>query len=355
MTNIVVNGDFLAGLTSWYISSSSVTRNADGNRDIGSAEIDSVAAISNLYQTVTAPGCTAGENQLVRLRYAMKQAGGNATKPLTVQVLDASLNVYYSASHVPAAYVTDKWLEVNATFNVPATVAIKIQIGVAKDTTGFKWRVDNVSLEEADIASGSCEDLTLELRKRRADLGAIKHPLARYKDAVNQAIRECPRSMWQETWDESVVTVDDVRKYDLSALSGLTESRQVSGVWMETEAVDGRFLPIATWRVEDAGTFCYLVLDDDPPEGRKLRIRYLLAPAELDCDDRANVTIVDRDWLLAAAMTTLLMEADPTREDANWLAQQLSIWDAKRRAREAQVMHRRTDEVYGRTNWSRRR
>ena len=38
------------------------------------------------------------------------------------------------------------------------------------------------------FAFASCGDFTAELRKRRDDIGGIKHPLARYKEIVNQEV-----------------------------------------------------------------------------------------------------------------------------------------------------------------------
>jgi hypothetical protein len=205
-------------------------------------------------------------------------------------------------------------------------------------------------VEEAAILSGSCEDLTLELRKLRGDLAAVKHPLPRYKEAVNQAIREAPPSMWQEVNSNTLIhTVEDQYEYDLSGVDYLTRPFQVRNVYIEDD--DGEPSEIGRWRIDSAGSALTLVLDSEPVELRHVRIKYLSPWPALDCTDRDDTTALDREWIVFKAMTILLMEADPQREDPNWLAQQLTFRDAQRQAREGLVRKRSEPSQYRTTNW----
>ena len=64
---------------------------------------------------------------------------------------------------------------------------------------------------------GSCLDFTLELRKRRRDTSAIKHPISRYKEIVNQAIGMAPRSLWRHYIHNGTLTVEEQLRYPVGA------------------------------------------------------------------------------------------------------------------------------------------
>jgi hypothetical protein len=90
--------------------------------------------------------------------------------------------------------------------------------------------------------------------------------------------------------------------------------------------------------VEDALGVLTLVLDEDPPEAdRTILVKYILPHEALDCTDDEDETTLDREWLLARAMTLLLLEADPMLEDAGYIERELQRWDAVRQAREAEA------------------
>ena len=126
----------------------------------------------------------------------------------------------------------------------------------------------------------------------------------------------------------------------IAAVTAITQRAQVRTVWMEGS--DDHFYPIGRWHVEDELGTLTLVLDENPPEaGRVLRIESLRAHEELDCGDYDDVTTLDRQWILAKAATILLLEADPSVEDASYLAAEIQRWDMVRQGREAELRGRR--------------
>ena len=189
------------------------------------------------------------------------------------------------------------------------------------------------------ITTHSCADFVKELRWRTRDYHQLHWSEDRYQGAVNQAIRESPRPLWQVDIDTSIVTVDDTRRYALAALTTVTEANQVQRIWLEGS--DDHYYPLARWHVEDdAGTLTLVIHEDPPDEDLTIRIEYVEPWTALDCSG-SGTTDLDPDWLIAKAMTILLLEADPTLMDAAWLDRQLGVWDAKRMQVEREQGRRR--------------
>lgn len=75
-----------------------------------------------------------------------------------------------------------------------------------------------------------------------------------------------------------------------------------------------------------------LVLDDLPPaEDRTMRVEYLMPFVPISCDDPADFTALDEDWLVAKGMTVLLEQADPDMADPALTAESLAYYRARMR------------------------
>jgi hypothetical protein len=165
----------------------------------------------------------------------------------------------------------------------------------------------------------------------------ILHPQARYQGAINQAIRESPSFVWPTSIDTSITTVADQRRYALSGVTDLVDRDGLRKVWVEDDD-DAHFYERGRYHIEDdAGTLTLVFHEDPDAAGLTVRLEYYAEAAELDCADPTDTTALDREWLLARAMTLLLLEADPRMEDPGWLTNALNTWDMKRQAREQQL------------------
>ena len=178
------------------------------------------------------------------------------------------------------------------------------------------------------ITTNSCAFFVKELRRRSRDFHQLHWQESSYRAAVNEAIRQAPRPLWQVDIDTSIVTIDDTRRYALAALTTVTKPDQVQRVWMEGD--DDHEYPRDRWHVEDdAGTLTLVIHEDPPDEDLTIRIEYIKPWTVLDCTGVVT-TSLDPDWLIAKAMTILLMESDPTQVDSAWINWQLQVWDAER-------------------------
>ena len=178
------------------------------------------------------------------------------------------------------------------------------------------------------ITTNSCAYFVKELRSRTRDFHQLHWTETRYRGAVNQAIREAPRALWLVDIDTSITTVDDTRRYALAALTTITKPDQVQRISLEGS--DDHYYPLGRWHVEDdAGTLTLVTHENPPDEDLTIRIEYVKPWTVLDCTG-TGTTALDPDWLIAKAMTVLLLESDPSLVDAAWLTFQLQVWDAQR-------------------------
>lgn len=336
-TDLITNGEFATDLTDWVTGlggAPATWTNSNFVSPPGSAKIQAAAGNPTLlYQEVTTPVGSARE---WTIRYSIYN-GSNATQPLLVRVWTPAGVYYWSLSHPAATTPKAVWLTFEDSFVMPAAETVYVEFYQAAPDQ--YWLVDDVALLYMGVDVSSCPDLSLELMHRRHDLGGIKHAEARYHAMVNRAIAEAPRTLWAQDVDTSLTTVAEQRRYSLAALTDITDTRQVLRVLVEGR--DDHFYEIGRWRIENAAGVLTLVLDEDPPAAdRTMRIEYILPHEALDCTDDTDVTSLDREWLLAKAMTLLLLEADPTLEDANLIGRQLQHWDQVRAGREVEVGRR---------------
>lgn len=123
----------------------------------------------------------------------------------------------------------------------------------------------------------------------------------------------------------------------MAGIAAIVAPDQVWQVFIDDASDEAHELEIGRWFVEDDDGVLTLVLDNDPPDAdRTITIYHIDPPSALDCEDEDETAEVDREWLLAKAMTILLTEADPTLESPEQIAQDLTIWDMRRQARERQ-------------------
>lgn len=335
MGNLLTNGLFDSSMTGWTTGSGDAAwTGAMGKPHPGCVLLGSTDE-SNIYQEVAV---TSGHYLLTywlrtlsipdneQQSAEVKVEAGTAQ--LHTQYIYTANNVWYLFAH-----------------NIPApTGTLKITLKVKQ--TGFAY-FDTVGLTL--VTGGEFYPLLQRLRNLRRDPVAIKHSDYAYESAINRAIQDAPMSFWQPQVDVSVSTVADQRRYALS-LTGLTQPNQVRRVWMDD--VSDYDLPLGRWQVEDDGGVLTLVLDSDPPEaGRVLSIEYL-APGSLLVYPWDSTTL-DVEWLLARAMTLLLLDADPQIEDPNLLGQQLTYWDALRQNRERELVNQtpRPSQTFRSTPW----
>jgi len=330
MANLVVNGTFDTDLSDWTTAGGvhPTWSNVYGHLATGSAEF------------LPAGGTGSELTQLVDIDVA----GWYRLSFWLLMVKDITNPPFFTAGAWNWQVIIDdppteedQWRNYEYEIYLPAMTDMDLKfIGY----TNYDYYLDEVVLEVVPSTPNTCQELCWELAKRRRDFGRLFHPEARYQEIVNQVIAEAPRSMWQRDVDTSLTTVLQQRRYSMAAITAITETRQVRRVFVEDP--DGHDYEIGRWRVEnDLGTLT-LVLDEDPPAAdRDLLIEYIAPHDTLDCTDDTDTTTLDREWLLARAMTALLLEADPQLEDPKLIAADLQRWDAIRQAREQEVGLRR--------------
>jgi hypothetical protein len=180
-----------------------------------------------------------------------------------------------------------------------------------------------------------CSDLVQELQKRRRDITAAKHPEARYKEIITDAVNTAPSRVWAtdhvdldavlgQYWYELASTVEQpeyVQRVFVHSEVDTGEEQEIIGRWTAQFGNDGNV---------------YLGLDEAIYDGCILRVEYRKPPAFPVCDS-ASTMPVDREWALCHAVALLLMEADLSLESMESIDRDLQYWDARRVAREAMI------------------
>jgi PKD repeat protein len=196
--------------------------------------------------------------------------------------------------------------------------------------------IDSVEMEP--LPEELCPGLVHEVQKRRRDPNTTKHPEERYKEVVTQAVNRSPSSLWQtdyvdiktesdQYWyqlESAVQKPEHVKRVLVHRIVGTDTEEEVIGRWTTEFGQDG---------------YVYLQLDEPTYDGCILRVEYAQYPDFPACTYAITLPI-DREWVLCRATTLLLMEADPVLEPPELIERDLQYWDAKRVAREAEVVPR---------------
>jgi hypothetical protein len=249
-------------------------------------------------------------------------------------------------NHAPYLHTLGEWHQFSFDLNLPVSESVLIYFEAQAQVMHF--HLDHVSLASIPDED-SCRELAMELALYRNDPAMLKHSYRRYRAAVNEAIREAPRSLWRMTQDISLTTAEDTRRYTMALITTLEDAHDLRLV--EIEGADGHYQPVGRWWVEGPPGDLTLRLDETPTPDRTIMLHYVRRPDELDCEDEDDTTWLDREWLLAKAMTLLLLEADRQLEDPRHLSEQLQLWDGKRQAREAQEGRRWGPEKVRTRRW----
>ena len=164
-------------------------------------------------------------------------------------------------------------------------------------------------------------ELKLELQKQSLDLGQAKRPEARYGEALNRALSFYPRILWALVVDGTTVdTTADTREIALSGISDISKADQVRRVWIDDS--DGEKRLVARLEVQDNDGAITIVLDTAPDDAYDVTVEYQKPPTAMSGDSDNNTT--DDEWLIAKAMSLLLVEADWTIEEAEKVLTQLA-------------------------------
>jgi hypothetical protein len=345
MADYVINGTFSSGISSWTTGEGGApaTWNGfDGYQTPGCARIEAAAGSPTvLYQVLTTPALT---TYWWRIRYALKPGTGaeENSQPnyFTIRIWDGAGNKYYE--YVPApTKLPEGWSYFSADVLLPPSTEMQAHFQqLAEDGA---WYVDDVSLQPIAVESGwNCENLALELMKRRNDLAGLKHGPERYHQVINQAIAATPRALWRMDQNEAIATLADTYRYSLAAVAGLSRPEQVVQVRYKASGGDVA-VGFGPWGIEDDEGTLSLVIAEPLAAGGTFQVSYLTPWSQLDCADLTDTTNLDAEWLLARAMTLLLAEADSllTGEDPAEVARDLQYWDAIRQAREQEIARER--------------
>lgn len=192
--------------------------------------------------------------------------------------------------------------------------------------------------------------LKLELQKRCLDLGMIQRPDARYGEALNYALSQYPRELWQLNVNGTTLdTVADQREYALAGITYLAAANQVRRVWIDDS--DGVKRETGRYEVQDNAGTLTLVLDEPPDGAYDITIEYWRPPVEMS--GAFDKTTADDDWLLAKAMLALMGDADWTINDPQQVVAALQFWNARLMARQGQLLRerRRTSRRPRTTAW----
>ena len=335
MANLILNAGFLTDLGSW--TAFQTNWDAAGAVTPGSAKLMTNTAY--ITQSFTVP---AGDDRDLVISWWARISGaapGNAYHMAKLDDGTAVERVVWISVMAPGPSMTGQWERYSGRFRALAgnTIALRFD-NASVPTPNSYWYLDDIFVGEADDLT-SCESLVLELAKRRRDPSFTKHPRWRYEELVNQAISETPRCLWRLEVDDSLLTVEETRRYSLAGLVDLERRDQVVRAWMED--TEGHFLELADWWAEETTAGVTLALDEDPPEAdRTIRVEYLRPHAALDCTDESDLTTADRQWVLARAMVLLLLEADADIEPPQLLQAELQRWDQVRAGRETELRGR---------------
>lgn len=352
MTELISNGELRTALTDWVVSDVD-HQEEDGDKTVGCAELDSVTGAASLHQDITSSTITGASEYLVAFLFSFKKTDGEPGVDLVATLGTPGGEIYTTITieHELIPYLEDVWHRYAAYALVPVTAALRVTFTAANDPEVSLWRLSDISVDEADPTydTETRGGMMQRLQALRHDPAGMKHRKSRYESVVDQAQREVPKSMFKRDIDTSLVTIADTRRYSLVSLNDtLYRAYQLRAVHLENSS-DGHFYPIGMWFVEDNYGVLMLVLDRDPVEaGLTIKLEYIRIPA---VTGGGVDMVVDEDWIEAKCMTQLLLEADPVREDPNWLGAQLQMWDAKRQALELKYRHRRKPDMMRSTDW----
>lgn len=358
MTELISNGGFRTALTDWVVSNVD-HQEEDGHETIGCAELDSVTGAASLYQDITSSTITGATEYLVAFLFSFKKTGGAPGIDLVATLGTQAGEIYATITieHELIPYVEDEWHRYAAYVLVPITETMRVTFTAANDADVNLWRISDVSVDQAHPTYDftTRRDIAKRLMTLRHDTSCVKHYRNRYTEVVSQAQREVPKSMFFLDIDTSISTVADRKRYSMAGITAILEAYQVRRVWLEDSENDELYHEVGLWYIESdygpdvAEWQLTLVLERDPVEaGLTIRLEYLRIPEETS--GTANICL-DQDWMVAKCMTQLLLEADSVREDPNWLATQLQLWDAKRQALELKYRQRRRPEMMRSTDW----
>jgi hypothetical protein len=347
MTNIVSNPGFETNTAGWTLTKASRLPN-DGKNTVGCVTMTPDAGgAAVLSQALTTPGITGVNAYDAKVSFAFKPTPGQPIKALAVTITDGSGYVWYTytTGATQGGYV---WHEVVGETILPVSTALTITFTVALGVDTSWWRIDDVCVDIQAPGWAARPELIEELRRLRHDAVMVKHTLQRYQSALNEALRTAPRKLWLTMIDDSLVTVADQVEYDLTTVSELLQRDWLTRV--DIEDSDGNAQPTARYEVLDSEGDLTLVLDTAPTEDDLTIWLHFSLPHDPLSDD-VTMTSCNRDWLIAKAMTILLLEADPQDEGEQWLATQLNMWDAKRKSHEARLGKRRPAGKARTFNW----
>lgn len=353
VTNLITNGDFDTDLSGWNTTDFAYRYDVYHGAP-GSAYADLQAKIAVTMSQQPTTGGNSGTMYLHRFSMYVKPEL-SPIKDFVLNVFEPLGATFFQESiDIP---LSDEWILIEREFAIEGDTTIQVSFsipGVTDPSGDYKYQgnplLDDISLEditsETEAATNSCGELVWELQKRRTDWQAVKMEQGRYPEALNRAISLAPRPLWPQVVDTSLATVEEQRRYSLAALTDIVDTQQVRSVYIEGS--DDHYYEIERWQVEDNAGALTLVLDNDPAdEGLTIKLVYITEPTQVDCTDQ-NLTIdIDREWVLAQAMTLLLLEADSqlTGEDPARIERQLVYWDQARAGRERTERRRPTGRV----------
>jgi len=345
MIDLILNGEFTVNMNDWTVVSSVVRSVAHFNVAPASALFDvAVPGTAEMWQQFVTP-VTGPYWWTLKFCHYGSAAASNGWAKMRVRVFNTGvgLPVYHDAYY--KYKVVDTWQTESAPFVMPISATCKIWFSTPLGAADYVY-VDSISLTSVDYAPTTRQGMLWELQKRRRDWGSVKHATERYLEIINFALAQAPMNLWRVDTDISVLSVADTTDYRLASLAAITNPRQVRRVWLHDGETPGQYNQLGNWTVEEdwAGTplirELHLVLDEAPgTAGRIIKIEYYRPHDELT-DDSDVSTLIDWEWLMAKAMTLLLLEADPSFEPFEQMERDLKYWDAKRMEREALIMPR---------------
>jgi len=344
MSDLILNGEFTIDLSDWTVVASVVRSVAHFNVAPASALFSvPVAGTAAMRQDVATP---AGGPYWWTLKFSHygRAAATNGWAKMRVQIY----NVGISPSYLDYYYkydTVDTWKTESSAFVMPPSTNIRIYLSTPLAVGDYVY-VDSISLTSAAYAPATRQGLMWELQKRRRDWGSVKHVSTRSLEIINFALAQAPMRLWRVDEDITTLSVADTTRYSLAALTAITNPRQVRRVWLHDGETPGAYDQIGRWTIEEdwAGTpltrTLYLVLDEAPATaGTIIKIEYFRPHDELT-DDEDYAVLIDWEWIIAKAMTLLLLEADPTLEPPEQIERDLRYWDQQRAQREVLVMPR---------------
>lgn len=339
--NLVVNGDFRGSdaLDDWTVTAGVTLTAGAGGYVIAPYAVSLSAPVSDasLYQSITTPG-SLSRTYRARLQFMVL----NTSLTEDPQYLAVKVGTSPSYAEIFNAYVEAngyrEWYGITLDIGLQGatTYRLTLLLPSGSDATVV---IDDIKLFFLDPLDMSAEGLARELQRRRRDPVGIYHEYHRYRQIVNEAIAQAPRRLWKHAIDTSLSTTEDVRRYSLSTLTDIATPDQVLRVWLENS--DGNDVPIGRWYVEDNAGSLTLVLDEDPGDALTITLEYDYPYEYLDTTAYTDETDLDRQWLVAKAMSLLYAEADPALEPMDIISLQMRTWDQMRQGREQELRGQR--------------